>query len=256
MLPIHAVKAFTDNYIWLIQSEQGQDVLIVDPGDAGPVIHYIEKHQLQPAAILITHHHNDHIGGIRRLDDLYDVPVFGPQREHIKAVDTPLYAQADQLLHPAFPHFRIIDTPGHTPGHISFLVEQNLFCGDTLFAGGCGRLLGGTAEQLFSSLEKIKQLPDETQIYCAHEYTLSNLMFAMEVDSQNPALKERLDKTKALVEQQQATVPSRLAEERQTNPFLRCDNPAIKQAAETYAGQPLDASVDVFKVLRAWKDSF
>lgn len=154
MLQIHAVKAFNDNYIWLLQSAENQDVLIVDPGDAGPVINFIEKNDLHPAAILVTHHHNDHVGGIRRLDDLYDLPVFGPQREHIKTVDTPLYAQADQQLHPSFPHFRVIDTPGHTPGHISYLVENNLFCGDTLFAGGCGRLLGGTAEQLFDSLQK------------------------------------------------------------------------------------------------------
>jgi len=256
MLQIHAVQAFSDNYIWLIQSAQNHDVLIVDPGDAGPVIKFVEKNDLQPAAILVTHHHSDHVGGIRRLDDLYDLPVFGPQREHIKTVDTPLYAQADQLLHPSFPHFRIIDTPGHTPGHISYLIEDNLFCGDTIFAGGCGRLLGGTAEQLFESLGKIKQLNDDTKLYCAHEYTLSNLQFALAVDPDNSALVERFTKTEALREQQIATVPSLLSEEKMTNPFLRCDTAEIKQAAEAYAGQPLDTPLAVFKVLRAWKDEF
>lgn len=256
MLQIHAVKAFNDNYIWLIQSAENQDVLIVDPGDAGPVINFIEKNDLHPAAILVTHHHNDHVGGIRRLDDLYDLPVFGPQREHIKTVDTPLYAQTDQQLHPSFPHFIVIDTPGHTPGHISYLVENNLFCGDTLFAGGCGRLLGGTAEQLFDSLQKIKQLPDDTRIYCAHEYTLANLQFATAVDPKNNALLERLTKTEALREQQIATVPSQLKVEKLTNPFLRCDDAAIKKAAEAYADQPLDSPLTVFKVLRAWKDDF
>ncbi|MCB2426401.1 hydroxyacylglutathione hydrolase [Methylophaga pinxianii] len=256
MLQIHAVKAFNDNYIWLIQSAQNQDVLIVDPGDAGPVINFIEKNDLQPAAILVTHHHSDHVGGIRRLDDLYDLPVYGPQREHIKTVDTPLYAQADQLLHASFAHFRVIDTPGHTPGHISYLIEDNLFCGDTLFAGGCGRLLGGTAEQLFDSLEKIKQLNDKTQLYCAHEYTLANLKFAITVDPENPALLERLAHTEALREQGLATVPSVLEEEIHTNPFLRCDNIEIKKAAEAYAGQPLDTPLAVFSVLRAWKDAF
>tara|TARA_R110000851_G_scaffold147433_3_gene287318 strand:- start:720 stop:1490 length:771 start_codon:yes stop_codon:yes gene_type:complete len=256
MLQIHAVKAFNDNYIWLLQSAENQDVLIVDPGDAGPVINFIEKNDLHPAAILVTHHHNDHVGGIRRLDDLYDLPVFGPQREHIKTVDTPLYAQADQQLHPSFPHFRVIDTPGHTPGHISYLVENNLFCGDTLFAGGCGRLLGGTAEQLFDSLQKIKQLPDDTRIYCAHEYTLANLQFAKAVDPKNNDLLERLAKTEALREQQIATVPSQLEVEKLTNPFLRCDDAAIKNAAEAYADQPLDSPLAVFKVLRAWKDDF
>ncbi|WP_417550845.1 hydroxyacylglutathione hydrolase [Methylophaga sp.] len=256
MLQIHAVKAFSDNYIWLIQSAQNQDVLIVDPGDAGPVINFVEKNDLQPAAILVTHHHADHIGGIRRLDDLYDLPVFGPQREHIKTVDTPLYAQADQSLHPSFPHFKIMDTPGHTPGHISYLIEDNLFCGDTIFAGGCGRLLGGTAEQLFDSLLKIKQLNDNTKLYCAHEYTLANLQFAIAVDPKNPALVKRLANTEALREQNNATVPSLLHEEKQTNPFLRCDAIEIKKAAEAYAGQPLDTPLAVFKVLRAWKDDF
>jgi len=256
MLQIHAVKAFNDNYIWLIQSAQNQDVLIVDPGDAGPVIKFVEKNDLQPAAILVTHHHSDHIGGIRRLDDLYDLPVFGPQLEHIKTVDTPLYAQADQALHPSFPHFKIIDTPGHTPGHISYLLKDNLFCGDTIFAAGCGRLLGGTAEQLFASLEKIKHLNDDTRLYCAHEYTLANLEFAVTVDNNNSALLERLAKTVILREQQIATVPSTLKEEKQTNPFLRCDNPDIKKAAEAYADQPLDTPLAVFKVLRAWKDNF
>jgi hydroxyacylglutathione hydrolase len=256
MLQIHAVKAFSDNYIWLIQSAQNHDVLIIDPGDAGPVIKFVEKNDLQPAAILVTHHHADHVGGIRRLDDLYDLPVFGPQREHIKTVDTPLYAQADQLLHASFPHFKIMDTPGHTPGHISYLIEDNLFCGDTIFAGGCGRLLGGTAEQLFDSLEKIKRLDDATKLYCAHEYTLNNLKFALAVDPNNSALQERFAKTEALREQDIATVPSVLLEEKQTNPFLRCDVAEIKQAAETYAGQPLETPLDVFKVLRAWKDEF
>lgn len=256
MLQIHAVKAFSDNYIWLIQSAQNHDILIVDPGDAGPVINFVEKQALQPVAILITHHHADHIGGIRRLDDLYNLPVFGPQREHIKTVDTPLYAQAEQLLHPSFPYFKIMDTPGHTPGHISYLVESNLFCGDTLFAAGCGRLLGGTAEQLFGSLENIKQLNDATNIYCAHEYTLANLRFAMAVDKNNPALVERLTKTKALRELNIATVPSTLLEEKRTNPFLRCGETAIKKAAEAYANQPLDTPLAVFKVLRAWKDEF
>ena len=256
MLQIHAVKAFSDNYIWLIQSAHNRDILIVDPGDAGPVIKFVEKNDLQPAAILVTHHHADHIGGIRRLDDLYDLPVFGPQREHIKTVDTPLYAQADQLLHPSFPHFKIMDTPGHTPGHISYLVEDNLFCGDTIFAAGCGCLLGGTAEQLFASLGKIKQLKDTTYIYCAHEYTLANLQFAMAVDKNNPALHERLNRTEALREQHIATVPSVLLEEKQTNPFLRCDDAAIIKAAEAYAGQPLESPLAVFKVLRAWKDNF
>lgn len=256
MFQIHAVSAFTDNYIWLIQSAQNQHVLIVDPGDADPVIQFVEQHGLHPVAILVTHHHHDHVGGIQRLKDLYELTVFGPQQETIKTVDVPLTAQATKIIDTAFPAFQIIDTPGHTPGHISYLLENNLFCGDTLFTGGCGRLLGGTAEQLFNSLQTLKQLADDTNIFCAHEYTLANLQFAFAVEPDNPHLQERIATVKALRKQNIATVPSKLHEEKRTNPFLRCEVSDVKKAAESYAGEALNSPLAVFKVLRGWKDSF
>lgn len=256
MLQIHAVNAFTDNYIWLIQSAQGQNVLIIDPGDADPVIHFVEQQGLRPVAILVTHHHHDHVGGISRLKDLYNLTVFGPQQETINTLDVSLAAQTAKIIDAAFPAFQIIDTPGHTPGHISYLLENNLFCGDTLFAGGCGRLLGGTAEQLFNSLQTLKQLTDDTNVFCAHEYTLANLQFAIAVEPNNPHLLERIAKVTALRKQKIATVPSKLHEEKRTNPFLRCEISEVKKAAEAYAGQPLNSPLAVFKVLRAWKDSF
>lgn len=256
MFQIHAVSAFTDNYIWLIQSAQDQKVLIVDPGDAAPVIRFVEQHGLYPVAILVTHHHHDHVGGIQRLKDLYDLTVFGPRQEIIKTLDVSLAAQTTKILDAAFPAFQIIDTPGHTPGHISYLLENNLFCGDTLFAGGCGRLLGGTAEQLFDSLQTLKQLADDTNVFCAHEYTLANLQFALAVEPDNPHLLARIARVRALREQNIATVPAKLHEEKRTNPFLRCEISAVKKAAQVHAGQALDSPLAVFQVLRAWKDSF
>ncbi len=256
MFQIHAVNAFTDNYIWLIQSAQDQKALIIDPGDADPVIRFVEQNGLHPVAILVTHHHHDHVGGIQRLKDLYDLTVFGPQRERIKTLDISLAAQTTKIIDAAFPALQILDTPGHTPGHISYLLENNLFCGDTLFAGGCGRLLGGTAEQLFYSLQTLKQLADDTNVFCAHEYTLANLQFAIAVEPSNPHLLERIASVRALRNQNIATVPAKLHEEKRTNPFLRCDFSEVKKAAQAYAGQALNSPLAVFKVLRAWKDSF
>lgn len=256
MFQIHAVNAFTDNYIWLIQSAQDQKVLIIDPGDADPVIRFVEQNGLHPVAILVTHHHHDHVGGIQRLKDLYDLTVFGPQRETIKTLDISLAAQTTKIIDAAFPALQILDTPGHTPGHISYLLENNLFCGDTLFAGGCGRLLGGTAEQLFNSLQTLKQLADDTNVFCAHEYTLANLQFAIAVEPDNPHLLERIATVRELRKQNIATVPAKLHEEKRTNPFLRCEISEVKKAAQTHAGQALNSPLAVFKVLRAWKDSF
>lgn len=256
MLKVHTVKAFQDNYIWLIQAENSRKVLIVDPGDAGPVLETLEQLSLTPSALLITHHHADHVGGIRKLLQHYAVPVFGPASEQIPAISHPLVATDALLVDPDFPLFRVLDTPGHTAGHICYLVENKLFCGDTLFAGGCGRLLGGTAAELFRSLQQLKQLPAETEIYCAHEYTQANLRFADAVEASNPDLQDRIRAVRELRSQDKATVPSILAEELATNPFLRSDQPQIKKAAEHFVGHPLENAEAVFTAVRAWKDQF
>lgn len=256
MLKVHAVPAFNDNYIWLIQPENSSKVMIVDPGDAVPVIKALKTKSLQPAAILITHHHADHIGGVTELLARYPVPVFGPAGEAIPAITHALTAGSNLRLHPDFPPFEVLDTPGHTAGHICYLTEGKLFCGDTLFAGGCGRLLGGTAPDLFQSLQQLSALPADTQIYCAHEYTQANLRFAGAVEPDNPDLQQRIRDTSALRQAAQPTVPSSIALELATNPFLRSQQPKIKRAAELFAGRPLADAQAVFTTLRSWKDQF
>lgn len=255
-MSVHAVAAFNDNYIWLIQSAQSRRVLIVDPGDVEPVLTALQTWDLTPAAILITHHHHDHTGGIAALQKQFNIPVYGPAAEQINDLTATVKAGDVLKLDADFAEIMVLDTGGHTPGHISYLMSDQLYCGDTLFAGGCGRLLGGTAAQLFASLEQIAALPDATNIYCAHEYTLANLQFALAVEPANGALQQRFSDTELMRAQNQPTVPSTLALEKATNPFLRCAVAEVKQAAEQQAGQSLDSPLAVFKVLRQWKDNF
>jgi hydroxyacylglutathione hydrolase len=256
MLHVHPVPAFQDNYIWLIQAENSQKALIVDPGDAAPVIAALAQHNLEPVAILITHHHADHVGGVTALLEHFQVPVYGPASETIPALTYPLEAQDGLHIDPDFPLFQVLDTPGHTAGHICYLTENKLFCGDTLFAGGCGRLLGGTAPDLFASLQLLSMLPADTEVYCAHEYTEANLRFANAVDSDNSALIKRIEQTQKTRAANQSTVPSLLADELATNPFLRSHDHNVKRAAEHFADHPLTSEEAVFTALRSWKDQF
>lgn len=249
------VNAFNDNYIWLIRAmEESPHVAIVDPGDAVPVFEALNSMSLIPDAILVTHHHHDHVGGVREISQHYSVPVYGPASEHIPALDFPLKNNDHVTLKQGALSFRIIDIPGHTSGHIAYYTPGMLFCGDTLFAGGCGRLFEGTPKQMYHSLETLYALPDDTDIYCAHEYTLANLNFALRVEPDNDELQKRLANTKRLRSRFQPTVPSSLALEKQTNPFLRCRHPTVIAAAERYAGKPLKSDLEVFTVIRAWKD--
>lgn len=256
MVQVHAVNAFSDNYIWLLQADNSRHVIIVDPGIAEPVLRKLQALHCIPVAIIITHHHADHIGGVDDLLAQYTIPVYGPADESIPTVSQALTATDSLLIHPDFPTFSVLNTPGHTIGHISYLVENKLFCGDTLFAGGCGRLLGGTAAALLNSLEKIRQLASQTQVYCAHEYTEANLRFALEVDPTNHRLQQRAETVRQDRQQHKATVPSLLADEVETNPFLRCDDPMIKRAVEQHANCDLVDTLAVFSELRKWKDQF
>lgn len=249
------ILAFKDNYIWCLINEETKHCIIVDPGEAKPILTQIKQLNLTLDAILITHHHWDHTNGIRSILRLHNVPVFGPMKEKIAGVSNPI-DEGDKIELVNWPTFEIIAIPGHTLGHIAYYGNNFLFCGDTLFAAGCGRLFEGTAEQMLNSLDKLARLPDKIQIYCGHEYTLANLHFAQAVEPNNNYIKERLEKTRELRQKNLASVPSFLYEERLSNPFLRCENLEIKMCVEKRTGKKLLTPVEIFTYLRQWKNNF
>jgi len=255
MLKVQRIHAFDDNYIWLIGCRDRSQVAIVDPGDADPVIEHLEREGLQPVAILITHHHGDHTGGVRELVQAYAIPVYGPANERIPALTHPVGEGDTVTLDECGLHFKVLDTPGHTRGHVCYVGHGALFCGDTLFTAGCGRLFEGTAEQMYASLEKLRALPDETAVYCAHEYTQANLAFAVVAEPDNAATRARLEEVRRLRAEHLDTVPALLGLEKQTNPFLRSHVPELVRAAEAFAGGPLGDPAAVFATVRRWKDS-
>ncbi|MBA1275059.1 hydroxyacylglutathione hydrolase [Stutzerimonas azotifigens] len=258
MLTITALPAFTDNYIWLLQDDDTQRCAVVDPGDAAPVLRWLEANPgWQMSDILITHHHHDHVGGVDAVKAATGARVHGPASESIPGRDVAL-ADGDrvELLGLAL---RVIAVPGHTLGHIAYFhngPKPWLLCGDTLFAAGCGRLFEGTAAQMFESLQQFTALPAETLVYCAHEYTLSNLRFAQAVQPGNAAIHKRLQEVTEWRERGDISLPSTLALELQTNPFLRSAEPDVRDAASRQSGTELTTEIDVFAALRAWKDRF
>lgn len=255
MLTAQGIPAFEDNYIWLIRHPGRPQVAIVDPGDAEPVLAVMAAEGLEPVAILITHHHYDHVGGIGDLLARYPVPVYGPARETIPHLSHPV-AEGDEVHIGALDaHFRVMDVPGHTSGHVAYVGHGMLFCGDVLFTGGSGRLFEGTPEQMQNSLRRIRDLPDETQVYCAHEYTEANLRFARIAEPDNAALMQRQRETTTLRAAGRPTVPAPLGLEKATNPFLRFDQASLVRAAEAYARRPLSTDAQVYAVVRNWKDS-
>ena len=253
-MQIIPIPAFRDNYIWLLRS--GSRAAVVDPGDAAPVLRHLADEGLSLAAILITHHHPDHVGGLPELLAQAPVPVFGPARESIAGIDHPVGEGDRVALAELGVEFRVLDIPGHTAGHVGYYGGGALFCGDTLFAAGCGRLFEGTPAQMFASLQKLAALPGDTRVYCTHEYTLSNLAFAAAVEPDNPAVTERIAASQALRADQRPTVPFLLAGEMLTNPFLRSDQPAVIRQAEAQAGHSLGSPVEVFAAIREWKNRF
>ena len=252
------IAAFADNYIWAMVAND--HCVLVDPGDSAPVLEFLAQHRLTLDAILITHHHMDHIGGVAELTAQRRVPVYGPAAENIACV-THALGDGDTVALPTFAEqpFRVIEVPGHTRGHIAYVSGDILFCGDTLFAAGCGRLFEGTAAQLHDSLMRLAALPKSTRVYCTHEYTLSNLSFALAVDADNTDLQAR-----SFVEQErrargEPTLPSSIGLECATNPFLRCTSSGVMQSARTHANlseSALSNATNVFAVLRQWKNEF
>ena len=255
-MKVLTVPAFADNYLWLIHNDS--HAVVVDPGDAQPILSALDQRRLTLSAILLTHHHADHAGGVPALLERFKVPVFGPARDPIPTVTEPL-AEGDHASIPELGlDFTVIDVPGHTAGHIAYHSAQHgwLFCGDTLFAGGCGRLFEGTPAQMVDSLEKLAALPEDTQVYCAHEYTLSNLRFAQAVDGDNADLNRRMADEEAKRKRDQPTVPSTIGIERKTNPFLRYREPALVDALVAAGRLDTREPVAAFAALREWKNNF
>jgi hydroxyacylglutathione hydrolase len=254
---VRPVRAFTDNYIWLIESPKAQDRLVaVDPGEAAPVIAELGRSGASLAAILLTHHHPDHVGGVPELLRHADVPVIGPHDTRI-AHRTRTAKQGDRCEMPDLGlAFEILQVPGHTLSHIAFWGHGALFCGDTLFSAGCGRMFEGTPTQMNASLDKLRDLPPETRMYCGHEYTAANLRFALTVDPANAAAVDYQLSVEQVRTEGRPSLPSTMALETRINPFLRCDDPIVVRAAEKHAGHSLTNPADVFGVLRAWKDQF
>jgi hydroxyacylglutathione hydrolase len=256
-LNVHPVRAFSDNYIWLIESPMvpGQ-VVAVDPGEAAPVIAELKRRQAKLAAILLTHHHPDHIGGVPDLLRLGDVPVIGPDDDRI-AHRTRTVRDAECCDLPDLGlSFETLQVPGHTVSHIAFWGHGALFCGDTLFSAGCGRMFEGTPKQMNASLNRLRELPPETQVFCGHEYTAANLRFALTVEPANSAALEYQESVGRRRAAGDPTLPSTLSLEIRVNPFLRCDKATVRTAAETHSGKTLLEPYEVFAVLRAWKDQF
>ena len=256
-LNVRPVRAFSDNYIWLIESPKvPARVVAVDPGEAAPVIAELKRRNVSLAAILLTHHHPDHIGGVPELLRLGPVPVIGPDDERI-AHRTRTVRDQDRCELPDLGlSFEILQVPGHTLSHIAFWGHGALFCGDTLFSAGCGRMFEGTPGQMNASLNRLRELPPETQVFCGHEYTAANLRFALTVEPVNGAALEYLESVNRIRAAGEPSLPSTLSLEIRVNPFLRCDKPSVRAAAETHSGKKLEEPCDVFGVLRAWKDQF
>lgn len=255
---IHPIPAFADNYIWTVLDADSDLAWVVDPGDAAPVIDYLESGGLRLAGILITHHHADHTGGLEPLIERYGPVVYGPAGGSIPGISDPLREgdRIDVCGHA----FEVLEVPGHTLDHIAYHCGRRrpplLFCGDTLFAAGCGRLFEGTPALMHASLAKLAALSPDTLVYCTHEYTLANLRFAGAADPDNGVLAERAAREKRKRDDGDPTLPSNIRLELDTNPFLRCGHPALKASAESYANAPLADEAEVFGALRSWKDDF
>ena len=255
MFSLTPIPALADNYVWTLSREDG-DAVVVDPGEAGPVLEHLRTHGLRLTAILVTHHHWDHTNGVRALRERFDVPVFASANERAPITGTthPL-SDGDEV--PVLGEtFRVIAIPGHTLGHVAYYGAGLLLSGDTLFSAGCGRVFEGEPGQMLASLDRLADLPDDTRLLCGHEYTLANLAFARAVEPDNEEIRAYAEKVRRLREAGKPSLPSDLKTEHAVNPFLRCRVAAVAQSAEQHAGTTLASPAEVFAVLREWKNNF
>ncbi len=247
--------SFSDNYVWLIRySKDDPRVIVVDPGEAEPVVKRLNDLSLVPVAILITHGCHDHVDGIADLLSWYELPVYGSIVENIYGLTDPVSESDVIRFFDDSYSFKVIEAPGHTAGHVMYYGQGELYCGDTLFGAGCGKVSAGLIDMMYDSIQKIAALPDSTAIYCSHEYTLRNLNFAAKIEPYNAAIKSRAQQAYQLQVEGRPTIPTTLYLEKATNPFLRCHVPEVIAAAESFAGRSLATTREVFATLRLWKD--
>ena len=254
MLSVEPIKAYSDNYIWLISTNEGS--IVVDPGESSEILNLIDSNKINLKGVLITHHHYDHTNGLEDLTNKTDLAVFGP-KTNINGINN-IVGESDKFSLIGI-DFEVIEIPGHTLDHLAFYSFNDgnpiLFCGDTLFAGGCGRVFEGTFKQMFKSLKKISKYPKETKVFCGHEYTLSNLKFALEVDKDNELLKNEFIDVEKLVSLGKPSLPTNLEKEFKLNPFLRCNDANIKNKI-IQKFDIMDDELEIFTALRKWKDNF
>ncbi len=255
MNKVFGIKSLQDNYIWAIHGKDNRHIVIVDPGESEPVLSYLESQKLVLDAVLLTHHHLDHTGGVKSLLEHFpNIAVYGSFQDKVAGI-TQFVSDGDKIiLANQNVTLEVLDIPGHTLGHVAYLDENMLFSGDTLFSVGCGRIFEGTAAQMYASLKKLRSLPGSIKMYCAHEYTLSNIQFAQTVDPNNQALERRRQEVLVLREKGKPSLPVPLSLELQTNPFLRCHEPSIAHAVENFWGKALVDEIEVLAHLRKWKD--
>ena len=256
MVNVLTIKAFDDNYIWLIKDSQSAHCIVVDPGDAHPVLEILEAQQLIVDAVLLTHHHHDHVGGVETLLSAQDenIKVYSKNRlfsqsQLVKEGQTLTFFENRFSL-------KVMELPGHTLDHLAYYNESLLFCGDTLFSGGCGRVFEGTHEQMFAALTRLAALADTTQVYCAHEYTQSNLIFALQLEPENKELLNYIQLVGKKRQQGLTTIPTTIGLEKQINPFLRCQQRSLVDALQKQLAQPLTSPAACFRALRLYKDRF
>jgi hydroxyacylglutathione hydrolase len=256
MIDAWPIQVLGDNYVWVLETPGSSAVVLVDPGDGESVLAGLHARELRPSAVLVTHHHADHTGGLGVVVEHFRPPVYGPAAEGIRWVDNPVDGGRRLRLHDPELDVEVMDVPGHTLGHIAYRTGGAVFVGDCLFAGGCGRVFEGTPAQMYASLRSLAALDPSTAVFCAHEYTIDNLRFAREVEPSNRELEERLDEALVRRRRGEPTVPSTIDLELRTNPFLRCGEEPVIDAARQQAGRAMADELDVFTTVRAWKDGW